>query len=240
MSEFKLVVFDLEGTLFKQSYTLLGGKSFQSAWGALCASLGPAAEQEDLANGKRFYAGKYPGYSSWVADTIRLHQRYQLNRNWFDKVINSVEYHNGVTQTLAALHEAGITTAVVSGGLKALADRVVLDHGVSHCFAAAEYFWGPDDLIRCWNILPTDFVHKRSAVEMLLKDLGISREQCAFIGDGRNDVDVACYVGRAIAFNPHQELRNCCEIIVEQEPGQEDLQSVLPYLLGASEKGSCA
>ncbi|MCK5914403.1 MAG: hypothetical protein KAG12_11020, partial [Desulfuromusa sp.] len=117
----KLVVFDLEGTVFKKSYPLVGGREFQSAWGALCASLGPEAEKEDVANGARYYSGGYAGYSLWVADTIRLHQRYGLRREWFETVINSVEYQQGAAETFASLHDAGVTTAVVSGGLKALA-----------------------------------------------------------------------------------------------------------------------
>ena len=229
----KACVFGLEGTLFKKSYELLGGRHFLSAWGALCASLSPEAGQEDLENGKRFRSGGYQGYSLWVADTILLHQKYGLDRKHFDAVINSVEYHSGVAETISTLQAAGITIAVVSGGLKALADRVALDHGVCHCFAAAEYFWNSDDSLRHWNILPTDFAHKRSAVEMLLKDIGINREQCAFVGDGKNDIDVAGYVGRSVAFNPHQELKDCCEFVVEQEPGKEDLRAILPYLLNS-------
>lgn len=226
----KLAVFDLEGTVFKKSYYLHGGKEHLSAWGALCTDLGAAAEDEDCKNRERFRKGNYL-YSEWVLDTIKIYQKYGLSKARFDEVIQSVEYHKGAAEMFTALKDAKIKVAVVSGGLKALADRVAIEHKIEHCFATAELYWCFKGQIMHWNIMPTDFEHKRSVAEMLLKDLSIERECCAFIGDGINDQDVAAYVGTSIAFNSHQDLKKVSHHIIEQNKGEEDLRAILDYLI---------
>ena len=226
----KLCFFDLEGTLFKKSYHAHGGREFASAWGALCAILGPEAEQEDARNRERFYSNGYARYSDWVVDTVRIHQKYGLSRSTFDEVIYSVDYHDGADQLLTTLASKGIRVAVISGGLKALADRVATDHKVEHCFASAEYYWDVDGMLHHWNIMPTDFENKRHLAEMLCKDLGIAPEECLFVGDGLNDVAIAGYVGTSIAFNAHDDLKAVATHTVNQEKGREDLSFLLNYI----------
>ena len=170
MKTIKLAVFDLEGTIFRNSYN---GKEYPSLWAVLCNLCGPGAAQEDAANRDKFYAGRYAGYSEWVIDTLRIHQKYGLKRHQFDSLINAIDYYPGVTETFNSLRQQGITIAIISGGLKALADRAAVDHKIDHCFAAAEYYWNQEGTIRHWNVMPTDFAHKRSVLEILCRDLGI-------------------------------------------------------------------
>lgn len=229
MVPIKLAVFDLEGTIFRNVYK---GEKFPSLWAVLCALCkNKKARKEDERNRKRFYRGGYPGYSEWVIDTLKIHQKYGLKRPDFDEVINSIEYYPGVERTFAALREKGITIAVISGGLKALADRVAIDYKIEHTFAAAEYFWNPDGTICHWNVMPTDFAHKRSVLDILCRDLGISADECMFVGDGRNDRAVAGYCALSIGFNPHVELRPDVDIIIEQTEGCEDLSIVLQSIM---------
>lgn len=234
MKKLCCVVFDMEGTLFKKSYSLMGDKIFPSAWAVLCAQCGPLALAEDQANRERHererhIPGKYP-YSQWVIDTVKIHQKYGLRKYKFEEVVDSVEYFDGVAETFSVLKEWGVTIAVISGGLKALIDRVAVDHKIEHCFAAAEYYWNTDYTIRHWNVQPTDFMHKRTLLEILCHDLGIKPNECAFVGDGINDCDIARYCGMSIGFNPHKALKEAATVTVEQELGKEDLRAVLDHL----------
>lgn len=228
MRPIQLAVFDLEGTIFRNQYM---GEACPSLWAVLCnLCKNKKAKREDEANRKKYYQGKYPGYSQWVIDTIKIHQKYHLVRSQFEEVISTVEYYPGVDETFRVLREMGVTIAVISGGLKALADRVAQDYKIEHTFAAAEYFWNPDGTIRHWNVMPTDFAHKRSMLEILCRDLGISADECLFVGDGRNDRAVAGYCALSIGFNPHDELRHDVDVIIEQPKGGEDLSAILQPL----------
>ena len=224
MTQFKLAVFDMEGTIFRNSFQ---GQHFPSIWKVLCNLCGPQAAAEDQINTDRYYGGGYPGYSAWVHDTLQILKKYELKRTQFETLVNQIDYYPGVAETFAELRGMGMTIAVISGGLKAQADRVVIDHYVSHCFAAAEFHWNQDGTIRHWNMQPTDFDHKRSVLEILCRDLGVKAEECVFVGDGRNDRAVAGYCGLSIGFNPHEELRKEVDVIIEQEKGEETLAAVL-------------
>lgn len=224
MKPIKLAVFDLEGTIFRNSYN---GEKFPSLWAVLCKICGKRACEEDEANRNKFYSDGYSGYSEWVIDTLKIHKKYKLNRSTFEKIISNVDYYPGVEETFAELRKKGIKIAVISGGLKSLADRVAMDHEIEHSFAAAEYFWNEDGTIRHWNVMPTDFAHKRSVLEILCKDLGISADECLFVGDGRNDREVAGYCALSIGFNPHDELRPDVDVIIEQPEGEENLSAIL-------------
>mgnify|MGYP005847228751 CR=1 FL=1 len=224
MNKFKLAVFDMEGTLFRSVYR---GQEFASIWKVLCSLCGSDALAEDAANTSRYLAGGYQGYSAWVIDTLHILKKFGLKRQMFETLINSIDYYPGVGETFVQLRKKDIAIAVISGGLKALADRVAVDHQVDHCFAAAEYFWNPDGTIRHWNVQPTDFEHKKTVLEILCRDLGISGDECLFVGDGRNDRAVAGFCALSIGFNPHAELRKEVDIIIEQTKGQEDLSAVL-------------
>jgi phosphoserine phosphatase len=228
MSKIKLAVFDMEGTIFRNTYR---GQKFPSIWKVLCYLCGPQAAEEDAAYTEKYLTGGYAGcYSAWVLDTLRILKKYGLKQNELETLINEIDYFPGVEETFTALRNQGMTIAVISGGLKALADRVAIDHYVDHCFAAAEFYWNPDGTIRHWNMQPTDFAHKRSVLEILCRDLGISGDECLFVGDGRNDRAVAGYCALSIGFNPHDELRKEVDVIIEQPEGREDLSAILEPL----------
>jgi len=228
MKAIKLAVFDLEGTLIRNSYR---GNGFPSIWKVLCNFCGPEAKAKDLTNTKKFIDSGYPGYIYWVMDTIKILKEHNLKQAGFESIIRALEYYPGVAETMAELRRAGIRVAIISGGLKALADRVAIDHGIEHVFASAEFHWNSDGTMLHWNAMPTDFKHKSSLLEMLCHDLKIDRNECAFIGDGRNDKDVAGFAGLSIGFNPHIELRDVASVIIEQEKRKEDLSAILAPLL---------
>jgi len=101
MKPIKLAIFDLEGTIFRNSYK---GEACPSLWAVLCnLCKNKKAKRDDEANRKKYYQGKYPGYSQWVIDTIKIHQKYHLTRDQFEEVINTVEYHPGVEETFRVL-----------------------------------------------------------------------------------------------------------------------------------------
>ena len=254
MKKIRLAVFDMEGTIYRRAYRFdfikerfpeswkrlcachgeenLASKDFSSAWTLLCDLLGPVPSELNQNNWKKWTDGGYPGYSEWVIDTIRLHRDYGLTKPLFDAVVNeSAIYFPGVAETFAALRSRGIIIALVSGGLKAMADRVALEFSLEHCFTSAEYYWNDDGTIRHWNCQPSDFIHKKRLVKLLLHDLGFSKEECAFIGDGRNDRDVAQYVGLSIGFNPKPDHRFWWDEPIIQESGNEDLSAVLKVIL---------
>jgi len=233
----------IKGGYLAQNGEGFASKRFTSTWTLLCDLLGPYASQENKGNWDRWSDRGYPGYSEWVIDTIKIHKRYGLTKDIFDAVVNeSAEYFPGVAETLQALKSQGITIALVSGGLKAMSDLVAKEYNLEHCFTSAEYFWNPDGTISHWNCQPSDFNHKKRLVKLLLHDLGFSKEEAVFIGDGGNDRDAAQFVGLSIGFYPKPHHEFFWDVVVKHDPNsepkpeEEKLSKVLNHIPLVSEE----
>ncbi len=226
--ESKLIVFDMEGTILRKAVRSTHGVA-SSAWTLLAQHLGLEALEEEEETKKKWNEGKYRGYVEWMADTIRIHKKHGLTRSFFEEVMDSVEYHDGVHETFEELRERGYVTALISGGFKAQADRVQRDLKIDHSFAACEYFWEGENLVH-WNLLPCDYEGKKHFMHMLMAEYGLGMEDCGFVGDGPNDVYLANAVGLSIAFNGAEVLQDVCTHSINQLEGKENFREILRFL----------
>jgi len=226
----KLIFFDMEGTLFKKQVKSPKGNTAPSAWTLIAEHLGKDALAEEEETKEKWTAGKYYGYVEWMKDTIRIHKNYGLNKKFFTKIMDSIPYHKGVKETFRELNKKGYITALISGGFKAQADRAQRDLKIDHSFAACEYLWDESGEISHWNLLPCDYEGKVDFMKLIMKEHGLSPEECAFVGDGKNDVFLAKEVGKSIAFNGADELQRTTTHAINQEEGKEDFKEVLKHI----------
>lgn len=223
----KLIFMDLEGTLLQKAVHLDDGRVAPSAWTLLAERLGPSALEEEQATKDRWLNGGYRSYIEWMQDTIKIHQKYGLTIDMFERVINSVQEMPGARKAVRRFHERGAITAIVSGGFKALADRVQRDFKIHHALSGCEYFFNAQTgQLEHWNLLPSDYEGKIHFVKAVMAEYGIPKEGCAFIGDAKNDVLVAREVGLSIAFNAQPELQQVCTHVIDQAPGKESFEEV--------------
>jgi len=226
----KLLFVDMEGTLFRKAIKIARGNTAPSAWTLIARHLGEDALREEDETKERWTAGKYKGYVEWMEDTIKIHRKYGLTKSFFEKVVGSVEYHTGVKETFKVLKKKGYRTALISGGFKANADRAQRDLKIDHAFSACEYLWDKDGKIEHWNLLPCDYAGKVDFMKLIMKEYGLSPEECAFVGDGKNDVFLAKEVGMSIAFNGAEELQRVSTYSINQPEEEEDFREILKYL----------
>lgn len=229
-NKIKLIFFDMEGTIFKKTIEISKGNTAPSAWTLLATHLGPKALKEEDETKDKWTAGKYTGYVEWMEDTIRVHKKYGLTKSFFEKVMDSIKYHKGVKEAFRELNKRGIKTALISGGFKANADKAQKDLKITHSFAACEYFWDKNGKLLHWNLLPCDYEGKVDFMKLIMKEHGLSPEECAFVGDGKNDVFLAKEVGTSIAFNGAEELQRTSTYSVNQQKGQADFREILKYI----------
>lgn len=233
----KLIFMDLEGTLLQKAIHLDDGRVAPSAWTLLAERLGPEALKEEQATKDSWSNGGYRSYIEWMQDTIKIHQKYGLTIKVFEEVINSVEEMPGARKAVGRFHEQGAVTAVISGGFKALTDRVQRDFKIHHALSGCEYFFSPQTgQLEHWNLLPSDYYGKVHFVKAIISEYRVQKEECAFIGDAQNDVLVAQEVGFSIAFNAQPELQQVCTHVIEQTPGNENFAEV-EVILKALAKG---
>lgn len=220
----------MEGTLFKKIYKNSKGNTAPSAWTLIAEYLGKEALKEENKTKDKWNNGEFAGYVEWMENTIKIHKKYGLNKIFFDNVISKIQYYPGVKETFKEFKKAGLRMALISGGFKAQADRAQKDLKIDHAFSACEYFWDEKGNLIHWNLLPSDYEGKLDFMNLIMKEHGLKKEECAFIGDGKNDIPFAKAVGLSIAFNAAPELQKVSTHSINQPEGKEDFREVLKYI----------
>lgn len=189
----KLLVCDVEGTIFKANYRIDGTEYASTMWQPLAARLGEAAIMEERDTHEKWEQGYYKGkYSAWVEDTIKIHKRYGLHKNTFYDLINEAEYHEGVEEFFQKIDRKKFIPVLVSGGFQELINRALKELDIKHGFGACEYFFDLNDgKLAGHNLKPCDFEGKYHYIENLFKDYNLTSKDWVFIGDGKNDVPIA-------------------------------------------------
>ena len=231
MNKIKLIFFDMEGTLFEQAVSTKKTKVAPSAWFAIAEALGEKAVIEEKKTQKKWENKQYSGYIEWMEDTIRIHKKYGLEKSTFTKIIDSISYTKNVAEVFKKINKRNIPTALISGGFKYQADKAVRSLKIKHSFVGCEYFWDRRGVLEHWNLLPADYIGKLDFMKLLVKEYGFSFDECAFVGDGKNDAYLAKKVGISIAFNSSSKrLQRQTTYSVNQEKGKEDFRAILPFL----------
>ncbi len=219
---------DMDGTLYKKVAEETGLVA-PSPWMTIPELLGPKAVACELESHKKWNAGEFRGYIEWVDESMDNHRRNGLTKSVFEKELDSVGFHDGTKETFDNLHTEGVVSVIVSGGFKYHANKAQKELGIRHAFASAEYFWEGEELVGR-NVLPCDYQEKVTVMEMFMREYKTTPAECAFVGDGKNDVYLAKAVGTSISFNGSSDLEKVCTHVIRQPKGEEDFRAVLEYL----------
>jgi phosphoserine phosphatase len=212
----KLLVLDIEGTLFQTDIRLPGTSIDSTIWQAIAGALGPDAVREEVETHRRWEKKGYRSYLDWMKDTISIHCRYGLSRELFERLISSAKYNPGVAETLLALDRTEYEPVLISGGFRELAARAQRHFNIHHAFAACEYFFGEKGTLQSYNLLPCDFEGKIDFIKLMLQEYGLTSEDWVFVGDGVNDVPVARAAPVSIGYRPHPELKRIVTYAIDE------------------------
>jgi phosphoserine phosphatase len=203
----KLLILDVEGTLFKKSAPQNRGSAYRTVWQTIAFALGSQAIEAEIALQGRWRDGEFASYLEWVEAAVKVQQAYGLSREILSGIVESAEYNPGVPDTLRLIDQDQYRMILVSGGVRELATRAQRDFHIKHAFAACEYLFDTNGRIQSFNLLPCDFDGKVQFINLMLKSYGLSNQDWVFIGDGPNDVPVAKIAPMSIAYKGHAELR---------------------------------
>ncbi len=214
--EIRLVVFDLDGTLTQHS----------SVWWRLHELFG--TEEKGRIYYDQYFAGEI-NYDQWADYDAALWTGKSVSEVM--KVVTATKLVPGVHETITTLHESGIMTAILSGGLDIMAEniaqRVGIDYVLTNKLGHKDgVLTGTVENIVGWG-------EKVDHIQKILDHYNVTLEQTAFVGDGRNDISVMKVVGLPIAFNPEdQTVADAADIVVREN----DLRAILPHIISESQR----
>lgn len=212
----KLLVCDVEGTLFDSEVALPGTSLTSTVWQGVAVLLGDAAVQEEVKTHRSWDDGAYRSYLDWMKATVEIHQKYALTEVQFRSVIDNARYNDGVGEFFLSLDRAEFEPVLVSGGFRSLALRAQRDFGINHAFTACDYIFGDDGQLVGANLLPCDFDGKIDFIELMLREYQLTDSDWVFIGDGANDRPIAERAPLSIGYRPHPDLRDVVDYAIQE------------------------
>lgn len=150
-------------------------------------------------------------------------KRHPLHIDDMKEILNNATFMPGAEETFRRLKENGIKTAIVSGGLRCVAEplakRLGIDVVLANGLESDEkgYLTGE-------GILNVPLNDKGAVVRDLLKELGIKKEEAFAVGNSYIDVSMFREAGLGIAFNPDDDVvRKESDVVIEEK----DLRRIL-------------
>ena len=198
IDRFKLVIFDLDGTLTQE----------RSIWEYIHKQLGKwygFAEEYQ----KKFLAGKI-SYEEFCECDAQVWKGMMVDE--LSKIVQEVPFHSGADELIHHLKSKSLRLAMVSSGLSVLSDWVHQRYGFDYSVS--------NDLLHENGILTGKvkiqvyYDKKAEWVKKILKQFGVEPKEVIAIGDSVGDIDMFQMVGFSIAFNSSckdlDQIANLC------------------------------
>ncbi len=208
---FKLVIFDLDGTLTQE----------RSIWEYIHKQLGKwfgFAEEYQ----KKFLAGEisYDRFCELDAEVWKGMKVEALS-----KIIQEVPFHSGVDELIGHLKNKGLKLAMVSSGLSLLSrwvhQRFGFDYSVSNDLLLEKGILTGKVRIQVY------FDKKAVWAKRILRQFEVNPEEMIAVGDSRGDLDLFRMAGWSVAFNSScKDLDNIASICVQSG----NLADIIPQL----------
>ncbi|WP_123535292.1 phosphoserine phosphatase SerB [Halosimplex salinum] len=203
-----VVAFDFDGTLSDSEMTVLLGNRNGTA-------VDMAEITERAMNDEIEYAES-------------LRQRCALLEDLPDEeaqaAFDQVELRPGAADVIAALREAGVYVAILTGGFERGVAAALETEGVEVDAIVANRLPVADGKLTGTVDGPLIEGTKDDALEVLTAVVGADRDDTIAVGDGANDLPMLQVAGLAVGFDPKPAVAPACDTIVET---MADLQEVL-------------
>lgn len=212
MMRYKLVAFDMDGTL------ILG----DSCWEVIHEYFGTKkAAKEHL---RAWEAGEID-YEEFVRRDIALWQPIPTLQS-IKAILSSYSFAPNVREVVKEIRLKGHSIAIVTGGLDLLANEVARDLGVRHVLANG---LAADERGRLTGegIIKVNPTRKDVNLMQLARLLGISPEECVAVGDSPHDVKFLGFAGLGVAVGKNSELARVADVVINDF---DDFPQLLSYL----------
>lgn len=215
MSNYKLVVFDMDGTIIQGRGIFV------------------IAEKKNFID-ELLRLIKYDGVDFYQKSIEIAKLSKGFNKNELLKIFRTVPLQDFIEEVIKQLKNRNIKTAIATDSYKFLADDLKYRLGIDYVFA--------NNLIINNNIitgelkihnkvLRKDFYNgkiysicKSDVLDQLCNKLGIPVREAIAVGDGKVDISMLKRAGLGIAFNASEEVQKNADVVTK------DMRIILEYI----------
>jgi len=209
---FKLVIFDLDGTLTQE----------RSVWEYVHKRLGKwygFAEEYQ----KQFLAGKIP-YEEFCERDARVWKGMRVQE--LQEIVQTVPFHAGADELIPYLKKKDLRLAMISSGLSLLSDWVHRKYGFD--FSVSNDLLHENGILTGKVKIQVYYDQKAEWVKRILKEFGIKPEEAIAVGDSKGDIDMFQKAGFSVAFNSScKDLDQIANVCIQSQ-NLADIISNLP------------
>ena len=182
-------------------------------------------------NGKnlQLYREEKLSYIEFLRSDVRLwiNENPGISEQDVRKILETIPERDGIPETMAKLHSGGITTAIISGGIYWLAERICRDSGIDYVFANGIRTDSTGRLLPDGDVVVEPRYKDRVLLD-LQDRLKIGKDETASVGDTYQDNAMFMHSGISIAFNAKDPRVSKAATF---SSNGDDLRIILPYLI---------
>ncbi|APW97266.1 phosphoserine phosphatase SerB [Halobiforma lacisalsi AJ5] len=193
-----VVAFDFDGTLSDSEMTVLLGERRGVA--------------DDMAAITERAMNDEIGYAESLRERAALLEGLPAEdaRTAFDEV----ELREGAADLVADLNDAGVTTAILTGGFERGVAAALEREGASVDHIVSNRLPMEDGRLTGEVEGPLIEGTKDDALEELAADVGVDLADTVAVGDGANDLPMLEVAGLSIGFEPKPAVEPACDVVV--------------------------
>jgi len=190
MSKIKLVVFDMDGTLLQA----------RSCWAQIHDHFG--TDNSDML--KLYVENKISDQEFVRADinTWEEKSNVKVDEKYVNSILDKIEPIDGAEELVAGLHNNGIETIFLTGGIQFLADKWAKQWNMKKPLAN-DLIDGEDGHLMV-NVRASGHA-KGPVMDQLLEKMGLTKENVAAVGDTVVDLPMFERAGLSIAVNTNEK-----------------------------------
>jgi phosphoserine phosphatase len=210
----ELVAFDMDGTLIH----------VESSWAEIHRHLG-TSNRDAVAD---FLAGRIDDHE-FIRTDVRLwwNRQPELTVEEIQRILDGIPLMPGAVELFRALRERGVRTAIVSGGLDLLAERIGRQLRVDEVLANG-LLAGAHGRLTGEGVVRVPIKGKEGVLAMLQRQWGVDPSRTASVGNSEFDVGLFRRSRIGVAFLPSDHTVRTAATHVVRHP---DLRLLLPILL---------